>query len=125
MGEKINRMLPFFLLLSFGSLTWFKVLANNSPVLPGHWAGIILLGLNAFLYFLRFSIAIYLTGLILLAATFQLLLYSSELVQKTYFFRIGSAEIATPSIEWKALILFILFCVLNLRFLLKGNGVSK
>jgi hypothetical protein len=82
------------------------------------WRHFLALGLiifNVILYFVRFRVAIALTGVTLLLATFNLLAFS--VVIRT--FQLKLFGVLTPEVQLISLLLLIVYCVLNFDFLVE------
>jgi hypothetical protein len=72
-----------------------------------------LLLVNVGIYYVNFNRGIIFTGLILLAASFSLLAITFEIVETSFYIKIGSRKIAMPSIDYLSLGLFAMFCLIN------------
>jgi hypothetical protein len=82
-----------------------------------HYIALALFAFNLWLYFSRFRIAVVLTGVIFLLATFNLLAFFPAIGWQRFSFSIGSLEISTPAMQWQPLLLLILYLAINTMFL--------
>ena len=117
--KNVLRVLPLAVLTVILIYTWilFSISVDYYPTLR-HILGLIAVSLNLVLYFFRFGKAVVLTGLILLAATFNLLAFFPDIDYASFFINIGELQIWTPSIQYKSLLLLIFYCLINFKFLL-------
>ncbi len=114
----ILRVTPFLILSIILAYTWYIILTTEYFSTIRHIIALVLFLGNLLLYFFRFRYAVLLTGAILILATFNLLAFFPDIMSTSYFIKIGSVEIATPSIQWKPLLLLVFYCIVNFNFLI-------
>jgi hypothetical protein len=102
-------MIPFFVLSLIVIFTWFQILTTENAATWKHYAGLSLLIINGVVYFFNHKLAVLLTGLILILATFNLLAFFT--ITETSFIRVGKIE--TPEIQLKSLLLLVIYFVIN------------
>jgi hypothetical protein len=114
--KQAARVSPFLLTGIILIYTWYIILTTEYFATTRHVIALILFGINALLYFLRFRYAILLTGVILILATLNLLAFFPDITSTSYFVKIGNVEIGTPSIQWQPLLILIFYCIVNFSF---------
>jgi hypothetical protein len=114
-----TRIMPFLILAVILGRTWYIIATTDYLAMMRHVFAIVFFAGNLLLYFIRWKYAILLTGVILVLATFNLLAFFPDVMFTAYFVKIGSVKIATPSIDWKSLLLLIFYCIVNGGFLFK------
>ena len=110
--QKLLYIVPFIILLIFVSFTWGKILSTEHYPTLRHSIGLGLVIINLLFYFFRFDFAIFFSGLLILLGVFNLLVFFPNIETTSYFIKIGGKELATPNIQWKMLLLFLLYCIL-------------
>jgi hypothetical protein len=114
----ILKATPFLILIIILGYTWCIIMTTDYFATTKHIIALILALCNLVLYFLRFRYAIFFTGIILILASLNLLAFFPDMVSTSYFIKIGNIEVATPSIQWKLLLIFVFYCIVNFNFLI-------
>jgi hypothetical protein len=106
--KKTIGAIPFLIICGMVSYAWFEFTTTDYASTWRQIVALILVLGNAGLYFVRYKQALLLTGLILIAATLNLLAFSSTIVtDRLFIFGIG-----TPPVQgWSLLLLVIYFGV--------------
>lgn len=81
---KLVRLLPMIMLFVFLLRTGYKWYTHQILLTPYHYWAIGFFLLNAFLYLVRFNFGIVTTGLVLLLATFGLLVFDPARIRLRY-----------------------------------------
>lgn len=113
---KLKHTIPFCGLMIILVASYCLNLHDRSPFSTKFMVGASLLLLNSVLYFLRQPVAIILTGLVLILGLANLISLARVEILTSYFVRIGGLELATPLINWIYISLFLLYILLNGRF---------
>jgi len=116
-GKLIVRIIPLLILGIILVYTWYTILTTEYYATVRHILALVLFAGNLILYFFRFRYAVLLTGVILILGTFNLLAFFPDITSTSFFVKIRDVEIATPSIQWKPLLLLIFYCTVNFNFL--------
>jgi hypothetical protein len=112
--SKIVKSLPYLILCSIVAYTWYMFLFTEFVANWRHYLLLIFLILNGYFYFTRFRPAIFYTGFILILCTFFLLPPFKEI--ESSFISIGPMPI--PWIEYRSLLMLILYFCLNFNLLI-------
>lgn len=120
MKSRIVRCLPFFFLFILAAYTIYVFLKNGISFSTPYISTFFLIGVNALLYFFRFKYAIILTGIIIVLSIFNTIALFPEIQYSSYFIKVGTVKLSTPNFQWKPVILFIFYLLINLNFL-KAN----
>ena len=118
-GKLIARVIPFLILGIILVRTWYIIMTTEYYATSRHIIALIFFLGNLILYFFRFQYAILLTGIILILATFNLLVFFPDIAATSYFIKFGSREIGTPGIQWKILLLLIVYLIVNFDFFIE------
>jgi hypothetical protein len=110
MFSKYKSAGPFLLVCGIMLYTWGEFLfAGNYLPRWQHWLALVLVAGNGVLYFLRYRTAVWVTGIILLLATVNLL--SFFIVISAWWITIGG--VSTPDIQPWSLLLLVIYGVVN------------
>jgi hypothetical protein len=112
--KKIMSFIPFLLVGVLMLFAWFEILTTEYIATWRHYVGLVLVGGNVVLYFIRYKQAIVLTGIILILATFNLLSFFT--ITPTSYLTVKG--ISTPEIQLKSLLLLIIYGVVNTELLM-------
>ncbi len=118
--SKIVALIPFFGLLVPILYCWHELWANDYIPFFKHIAAIVLILINAIVYLLSFKKGIWMTGLVLLLASFSLIAITTEITESSFFIKMGSLKISFPTINYLSLFLVVLYCVINRREVKEG-----
>ena len=113
---KFKHVIPFCGLMIVLVASYCLNLHDRSPASTKFIVGSSLLLLNSVLYFLRRPFAIILTGLVLILGIANLVSLARGEILTSYFVKIGALELSTPAINWIYIPLFLLYLLLNGRF---------
>lgn len=116
--SNILRIVPFIVLGIILFYTWWLLITTEYSATIKHQIALGLFLINLMLYFFNFKYAVFITGIILLLTTFNLLAFFPELVSSSYFIKIAGKEFSTPSMQGKSLLLMIFYLILNTGFLI-------
>jgi len=116
-NKKLISAAPFFVWGIVMIYTWVTILVTGYFPTSRHVAAVLLFLLNGVLYFTRFKTAVLVTGTLLLVGVFDLLAFFPEDISSSFSIRIGTVEISTPGVQWKSLLLLLVYFGLNTPFL--------
>jgi len=114
MKNKIVRVIPFLTIIVIVAYTWFQILTTEYTAMWRHYVALVLILINAALYFWKYNQAIIVTGIILLLGTFNLLSFFT-IIHTSYF---GFGSVTTPEIQTGSLLLLAIYAVFNLTLLI-------
>ncbi|MGF7232791.1 hypothetical protein [Arachidicoccus sp.] len=115
--KKFIQILPILILGGILIYTWFIIITTDYFATIKHQIGLgVFLAILAF-YFLKFKYGIFFTGIYLLLASFNIIAIFPVIISSSYFVKVGGMEISTPPIQWKAVLLLILFLICTGRYL--------
>ena len=117
-NKKFLYAIPFFIICIILIYTWYIIISLNYPPTLKQQIGLGISIINLLLYLMRFKYGIILTGLLLLLATFDCIVLFPIVTSYGYFIHIGAIEIKTPAIEWRSLLLAILYFIFNTTYLI-------
>jgi hypothetical protein len=112
--NKALRILPFAILLLYTVVAWYEILTVTHVAKIRHLIGGGLVLINIIVYFFSLRIGILLTGITLLLATINLAAFTATIVAKQYWF----GPLTLPVFQPVALLLLLIFLVVNLKYLL-------
>jgi hypothetical protein len=112
---KYSGALPFIILCAIVLYCWYQLLASSYVPSIKHILALVLVFVNAGLFFWNYEKGELMTGFILLLATFSLITIEAEVVTHSYFIKIGETKIATPEINILSLLILILYLVLHYK----------
>lgn len=115
--KAVIPIIPFIFLTAILIYTWFVIATTNYFATIKHHIGLGLFLMVALVYAFSFKYGIIFTGIFLILASFNVLAIFPFTISSSYFIKIKDVEIATPSIQWKAVLLLILYIVCVWRFL--------
>jgi len=115
--KEVIPIIPFIFLTVILSNTWFIIATTNYFATIKHYLGLGLFLMVTLLYAFRWKYGVILTGIFLILASFNVIAIFPVIKSSSYFIKIGEVDIATPFIQWKALLLLILFFFCTWRFL--------
>lgn len=115
--KKVIPIVPILILAGILSYTWFIIATTNFLATIKHIIGLGLFLAATVLYAFKFKYGIIFTGIFLILASFNVIAIFPAIKSSSYFVKIGEVEIATPFIQWKAVLLLILFFACTWRFL--------
>lgn len=117
--KKFIRIIPFLIAALLVVYCWCE-LVFKTTFAPDyrHWSALIAVLVIAVVYFKNFKWGIMLTMLFLVLASFSVMALDSNHYSVAYFFQIGDKEVSTPDLQSKAILLLILFFILNGGFLM-------
>lgn len=118
---KIIRTMPFLVLTVILIRTWYIFGSTEYAASTKHYAALALMIANLPLYFIRFRMALYFTGAILLFTTFNLLAFFPDIEYSSF----GIGPIHTPDLQFWALLLCILFWAINWSFLRQKDPTAQ
>lgn len=115
--NKTIQIIPVLTLAGVLIYTWFIIMTTDYFATIKHQ-----IGLGAFLvvvafYFFKFKYGIILTGIFLILASFNAIAIFPVIISSSYFIKIGDVEITTPSIQWKSVLLLVLFFICTGKYL--------
>lgn len=113
---KLKHTIPFCGLMIVLIASYYLNLHDRNPASTKFIVGSSLLLINSVLYFLRSPFAIILTGLVLILGIANLVSLARGEILTSYFVKIGALELSTPAINWIYIPLFLLYLLLNGRF---------
>jgi len=116
--RQLIRMAPFLILSLIMLYTWGDILFTEYFATGRHIIALVLFLLNLLLYFVRFNTAIIVTGIAILLSTFNLLAFFPDISSFSSYIKLG-VKISFPPIEWRSLLLLILYFIFNTRFLME------
>lgn len=116
--KKLLRLIPFLVLLVFVVFAWMKILTVTHVARIRHLISGGLVLVNIVVYLFNFRIGILLTGITLLLASFNFAIITANYTTVRYWVGFGDARLTLPTIQPWGLLLFVLFLVLNVRYLL-------
>jgi len=116
---RILQLLPFVLIGLILCYTWYVIATTEHFATIKHQVALGLFLITLAVYFIKFSYGVVLTGLILILAIFNVIALFPNLVTSSYFITIKGKEITTPAIQWKSLLIFILFLALDFTCLIE------
>jgi hypothetical protein len=111
---RLLQILPFIVLSAIVACTWFVFLTTNYTASWRHYILLTLMVINGILYVKKFTMAIVMTGVILILCSFYLLPPFKEI--ESAFIGIGPVQI--PWIEWWSFLIFLVYCMINFHFLI-------
>jgi len=123
--KRVLEVTPFVILALIISYTWYLILTTDYFATIRHQIALALIVANLILYFFSFRYAIFLTGIILLLATFNKIALFPRIESTSFFVKIGGKEFETPSIQWRMLLLLIGYLIINFSFWLQVFGRRK
>jgi len=100
--------------------TWYTILSSDYFATQKHKITLLAFGIVLVSFLFDFVYGILLAGVFLLLATFNVLAIFPSLSATSYFIKIAGREFSTPSIEWTAFLLLIVYLALDLRYLIDG-----
>lgn len=110
------RIIPFLIIFLIISYTCFEILKAEYVFTTKHYLAIALIVINGILYFVRYKIAILLTGIILLLATFNVINIFTSVNLDAFGIKIGDKPIGTPPMQLWSLLILIIYFFINLRY---------
>jgi hypothetical protein len=116
--KKFIHAIPFLVTCIILVYTWYVIISLNYSATLKQQIGLGIGILNLSIYIVRFKYGIIGTGLLLLLATFDFIVVFPVVTSYGWFIRFGETEIKTPSIEWRSLLLLILYFILNTGYLI-------
>lgn len=116
---KLLKFIPLGLLIVITSYTWYLLLQPNYSPTIWHIIGVFLLVINLLLFKHSIERGHLFTCLLLLLGTFGFCNFTFLIVENSYFIRISTLKISFPSINPNVLLIFILYCFLNIDILKK------
>ena len=117
-NKKILHSIPFLIICIILVYTWYIIISLNYPSTLKQQIGLGIAIINLLLYLIHFKYGIIVTGLLLLLATFDFIVLFPIVTSYGYFIHIAGIEIKTPSIEWRSLLLTILYFIFNTGYLI-------
>jgi hypothetical protein len=123
--SKFIHIIPYLIICIILVYTWYTIITSDYYATTKHQIALGIAIINLFIYLLRFKFGVIVSGLLLFFAAFNFIALFPNIVTSSYFIRILGKEIATPSINWKSLVLMILYFVLNTRYLIDLYFDSK
>lgn len=117
MKVKIIAMLPFVILCCFVFYCWYELISKGYIPTTKHIIALILTLANVGAYFWNYKKAVIMTGIFLFMATFTLVAINVELVENSFFFKVGSMKIAFPSVNFLSFYLLLFYCLVNYKSL--------
>ena len=115
--KKLIQVIPVIVLAGILIYTWFIIGTTDYFATIKHQIGLGLFLAIVALCFLKFKYGVIFTGLFLVLASFNAISIFPVTISSSYFVKIGGVEIATPSIQWKAVLLLILFFICAGKYL--------
>jgi hypothetical protein len=115
--KKIFSIVPFLVASVVISFNWYVLIVEGYFLTSKHIFALVLIVLNLMVYFWRYKLALLLTGVILFLSTFDLISFTVTVTRNSYFVRIGSLKISTPSVNLISLFLLALFVIGNFGLL--------
>lgn len=115
--KKLIQITPFFVLTGILIYTWSMIITTDYFATIKHQIGLGLFLAVVVLYLFKFKYGIISTAIFLILASFNAIAIFPVIISSSYFVRIGKVEIATPSIQWKAMLLLILFFIFTGKYL--------
>jgi hypothetical protein len=119
------NLIPFFIIGVVLIATWYIFLTSEIDGNYKHYVALSAFIFNVFLYVFRFKWGVLFTGILLVAASFNLISFFAETRTHSYFMKWGDTEIVLPAIQGYPILLLILFLLLNHRFLKDEFGNPK
>lgn len=112
--KKLMQILSFVIVVIMTTVCWYEFGFGGEYVPASkHIVALMLVVTNLTLYFLRYDVARWLTGLILVLSTFHLIALTLSVETASFWIQVGAASIATPSIHWVSFFLLIIFVAAN------------
>lgn len=102
-------------MIALGSIIYLMIIKYPIPTLLVVSFGLTLV--NVLLLFKKFNAAIIFTGIILIAASFNLLNFFPLRITSSMSLKFGDTKISTPPVQLRSLLLFGLYLLLNFDFL--------
>ncbi|HVV02906.1 MAG TPA: hypothetical protein VHC96_01735 [Puia sp.] len=115
--KQLIRMTPYFIWVLLMLYTWGEILFTEYFFASRHIMALVLFLLNLVLYFVRFNIGVIVTGIAILLGTFNLLALFPDISSFSFYIKLR-ASISFPPIDWRSLLLLILYLMINVRFLI-------
>ncbi len=112
--QKLIGSIPFLIACGIALFTWFEIMTTEYVATWRHYTALILIIVNAVVYFVWYRPAVLLTGIILALATFKMLSFFT-VIQTSYLRIVG---ITTPEIQLKSLLLLAIYCTINFNLLI-------
>jgi len=114
---KILRLSPFLVVGVILSVSWFMILTSDLDAGIKQYLGLIIFIVNLLIYFYRFRIGLFVTGLMLLLASFCVISFFSYVSYNQPGIAFDEAKLRLPKIQLPSLFIFILYLILNFNFL--------
>lgn len=114
--QKLIVSIPYIIVLAILLYTWTKILTIDYFATLKHEIGLGACLLNLLLYFFRYKYAVIFTGVILVLATFNQLALFPDIESASFFIKIAGKELSTPNIQWKSMLILILYLILVFSF---------
>lgn len=115
--NKLIQVTPTLILAGVLTYTWYIITTTDYVATIKHQIGLVALSAIIVFYFFKFKYGILSTGVYLVLATFNVIAIFPITVSSSYFIKIGGTKISTPPIQWKAVLLLIIFLICVERYL--------
>ena len=113
--KNIITVIPFIIICVITAYTWGIILHEGYTFSCKQLVTALLLFFNLMIYFVNQRLALLITGLILVLLTFCMISMTLTTKENNYFLRMGNIKLTTPSINWVAFVLLLLYLVINFR----------
>jgi hypothetical protein len=111
--KKIIGAIPFLVIIILVLYCWVVIISTNYTATSKHYATLVGLIITSVCFFVWYRIAILLTGIILVLATFNLFTFYAVTDTSFIGFNLGDTQITTPEIQWWSLLLLIGYLIIN------------
>lgn len=123
--KEMFQSLPMIVITIVIIYTWFNILTTDYFATLKHQIALALFLINIGLYFIKFKYAIFLSGIFLLLASFNLLAIWPDIISSSYFMKIGDKEISTPEIQWNTFFILLLYLFCNATYIIDSYVEMK
>lgn len=116
MTKKKIRYMPFLIISIIHFYTWIRIVFTDNDATSKHVVALLLICTNLFLYIKKMSYGLLATAIILLLSSLSLIDIYTNTIVSSYFIKIGRIELSTPNVQWRSVLILLLYFILNINY---------